>query len=262
MAAPAMAAPMPAQSVPVDPHPRFTQLVKQHELKPETARQLYEILNKCEIVMLCDDSGSMQSTIVEPISQKSTTRWMELKRLAAVVIEYVTAVNPNGLDLYFLNRGVVKGVQSTAGLQDVFAEQPTGGTPLNGALRRIFSDKSVLGPGRQWLLVVVVTDGVPSDGNHEALAATLRAKPSHTHVSFAECTDRPEDMEWLDALDRNITNFDNTDDYREELDKVRRLRGAQFKFDFNDYVIKVLLATFVKFYFNLDQQNQSCCVIL
>jgi len=257
-----MASPMPAQSPPPDPHPRFTQLVKQHELKPETARQLYEILNKCEIVMLCDDSGSMQSTIVEPISQKSTSRWMELKRLAAVVIEYVTAVNPDGLDLYFLNRGVVKGVKSTAGLQDVFAELPTGGTPINGALRRIYSDKSVLGPGRQWLLVVVVTDGVPSDGNHEALAATLRAKPSHTHVSFAECTDRPEDMEWLDELDRNITNFDNTDDYREELDKVRRLRGAQFKFDFNDYVIKVLLATFIKFYFNLDQQNQACCVIL
>jgi hypothetical protein len=216
----------------------------------------------CEVVVLCDDSGSMQSTIIEPISQKSTTRWMELKRLAAVIIEYVTAVTPDGLDLYFLNRGVVKGVKSAAGLQDIFSTLPTGSTPLNGALNRIYSDYRQLPPNRKYLLIVVVTDGVPSDGTKEKLAATIRAKPSFAHVSFAECTDRPEDMEWLDELDKNIPNFDNTDDYREELDKVRRLKGATFKFDFNDYVIKILLATFIKSYFNLDQANSGCCVIV
>jgi hypothetical protein len=100
----------------------------------------------------------------------------------------------------------------------------------------------------------------------------------------------------LDELDKNIPNFDNTDDCmssplslslislslclsvcvylhvcsrhvavctdREELDKVRRLKGATFKFDFNDYVIKILLATFIKSYFNLDQANSGCCVIV
>jgi len=246
---------------PVDPHPRFTQLVKQHELKPETAKQLYTVLTSCEIVLLCDDSGSMQSTIVEPISQKSTTRWMELKRLAAVVIEYVTAVVPEGLDLYFLNRGIVKGVKSVSGLQDVFSEPPTGGTPLNGCLQKIYADKAYVSGDRQ-LLIVVVTDGVPSDGTKEQLHQTIRAKSGNTHISFAECTDRPEDMEWLDEIDKSIPKFDNTDDYREELDKVRRLKGATFKFDFNDYVIKILLATFVKSYFNIDQANSGCCVML
>jgi hypothetical protein len=135
------------------------------------------------------------------------------------VRRYVTAVTPDGLDLYFLNRGVVKGnqlhcciastflktplttdrkrlwrsgVKSAAGLQDIFSTQPTGGTPLNGALNRIYSEYAQLPAGRKYLLIVVVTDGVPSDGTKDKLAATIRAKPSFAHVSFAECTDRPE----------------------------------------------------------------------
>src|SRR5579863_4735799 len=31
------------------------------------------------------------------------------------------------------------------------------------------------------------------------------------------------------------------------------VQGAQFKFDYCDYCIKILLATFVRWYFNLDQ---------
>jgi len=52
-----------------------------------------------------------------------------------------------------------------------------------------------------------------------------------------------------------IPNFDNTDDYREELQKVKQIQGQDFKFDYNDYVVKILLATFVRWYFNIDQQN-------
>lgn len=102
---------------------------------------------------------------------------------------YVTAINPNGLDLYFLNRTTVRGVNSSAGLQEIFAQQPDGETHLLQALRTIYCEKSRLPPGKQ-LLVVVITDGVPTDGNHAQLGAVIRAKPSNTHVSFAECTDR------------------------------------------------------------------------
>jgi hypothetical protein len=78
-------------------------------------------------------------------------------------------------------------------------------------------------------------------------------RSGNVHVSFAECTDNAEDMEYLDAWDGCIKNFDNTDDYREELQRVKMVQGMQFKFDYTDYVIKILLATFVRWYFNLDQ---------
>lgn len=55
--------------------------------------------------------------------------------------------------------------------------------------------------------------------------------------------------------DGSIKNFDNTDDYREELQRVKTINGQSFKFDYTDYVIKILLATFVRWYYNLDQGN-------
>jgi len=87
---------------------RFEQLVKQKELSVGTATQLKDILSMCEIVLLCDDSDSMAQPIAEegtdPFAPKRSTRWLELKKLSATIIEFVTAINVNGLDIYFLNR--------------------------------------------------------------------------------------------------------------------------------------------------------------
>jgi len=40
--------------------------------------------------------------------------------------------------------------------------------------------------------------------------------------------------------------------------------GATYKFDFSDYVIKILLATFYKNYFMIDQAGgagSGCCIV-
>ena len=246
------------------PPTKFDILVRQNELTSEVTKQLYEVLSSCEIVLLCDDSGSMKSSIIEPGSNKQTTRWMELKKLAAVLIEFVTAINPNGLDIYFFHRPILRNVIDIAGLQSTFLTDPNGSTPLIGTIRQIYQDKMGLPQGRQ-LLIIVITDGEPSDGTLGDLFNVLNYKPDNVHVSFAECTDNREQMEYLDRWDGMIQNFDNTDDYREELARVRSLQGPTFKFDYTDYVIKILLATFVRWYFNLDQRNiagnnnQDCC---
>ena len=238
---------------------RFEQLVKQRELNPGTATQLKDILSMCEIVLLCDDSDSMSQPIAEegtdPFAPKRSTRWLELKKLAATIIEFVTAINSNGLDIYFLNREKKCRVNSTTGLQSAFSALPNGGTPLIGTLRQIYNDKQKYITSDKKLLIIVVTDGEPTDGTRNDLYNTLVdvTRSGNVHVSFAECTDNAEDMEYLDAWDGCIKNFDNTDDYREELQRVKLVQGMQFKFDYTDYVIKILLATFVRWYFNLDQ---------
>jgi uncharacterized protein YegL len=235
---------------------RFDLLVKQNELTLEVATQLKQVLSTCDVILVCDDSGSMKSTIVEGNTNKQTTRWLELKKLAAVIIEFVTAINPNGLDIYFFNRPTLRNVTDLTGLQQTFNDLPNGSTPLIGTLRKIFRERANLPDDRQ-LLVIVITDGEPTDGNHEDLFSVLYYKPSNVHVSFAECTDNEEDMAYLDRWDGVIRNFDNTDDYREELARVKAVQGPQFKFDYTDYVIKILLATFVRWYFNLDQTQVS-----
>jgi len=141
------------------------------------------------------------------------------------------------------------------GLQTAFSAQPSGGTPLIGTLRKVYYDKIDLASKERKLLIIVVTDGEPTDGTRTDLYNALVeiTRNGNVHVSFAECTDNAEDMEYLDAWDGTIKNFDNTDDYREELQRVKMVQGMQFKFDYTDYVIKILLATFVRWYFNVDQ---------
>jgi len=257
---------------------KLDQLVKRHELQPPVPQQLHDVLTNCKIVLLCDDSSSMRQAVVEPGQRRKdsqTTRWSELKKLAAVIIEFVTATNPEGLDIHFLNRPSLSGVTDMTGLQQVFAKQPNGATPLIGSLRKIHNMYKNYLMDKQ-LLIVVITDGEPSDGKRGALFQVLTTITAmgNVHVSFAECTDNEADMRYLDEWDGRIKNFDNTDDYREELKRVKQAQGASFKFDYTDYVVKILLATFVRWYFNLDQQgtgtrrtpqtsyNDDCCIIL
>ena len=257
----ASAPPPSAQQAPPAPSQelsRFDILVKNNELIPQVANQLWEVLSTCEIVLLCDDSASMNQPIAEEgtgaFAVKRSTRWLELQKLASIIINFVTAINQNGLDIYFLNRPKLTNVNNITGLQSVFDNPPHGGTPLIHAIKQICHDKNYL-PNNKALLIVVITDGEPSDGSRYDLYNTLvqSTHKGNVHISFAECTDNEDDMEYLDQWDGRIKNFDNTDDYREELKRIKAVQGAQFKFNYTDYVIKILLATFVRWYFNLDQ---------
>lgn len=266
-------APLPAVTAP-PALSAFELLVKKNELKSPVPEKLKNLLSTCKIVLLCDDSSSMANTISEegsdPFAAKKSTRWLELKKLAAVIIEFVTAINPEGLDIHFLNRGIRYGVKDMTGLQLAFSDGPNGSTPLISKIRSVH-DEYAPTIGSKQLLLVVITDGEPSDGSRQDLFNVLMyvTRSGNVHVSFAECTDKAEDMEYLDAWDGRIPNFDNTDDYREELQRVKTAMGRNFKFDYTDYVIKILLATFDRWYYNLDQRYQQsyagqpgCCIIL
>ena len=131
-----------------------------------------------------------------------------------------------------------------------------GSTPLCTKISEIYRNKQQLirQSGKQ-LLIVVITDGEPSDGSHDDLRREIVNVTANgdCHVSFAECTDEESDMDYLDRWDGQIRNFDNTEDFRDEQRRVRQVNGPNFKFDYSDYVVKILLATFVRWYFNLDQ---------
>src|SRR5579863_452899 len=93
---------------------RFQQFVKQNELNDQVALQLESVLSNCDVVLLCDDSDSMANPIAEegtdPFAIKRSTRWLELKKLASAIIQLVTAINSDGMDIYFLNRPPLRGV--------------------------------------------------------------------------------------------------------------------------------------------------------
>jgi hypothetical protein len=126
---------------------------------------------------------------------------LELKRLAAEIVNIITCINTRGLDMYFLNRAPLRNVTTPAGLQAVFSVPPSGSTPLVGCLQQIHRERmgAVNSSGRT-LLLVVITDGEPAGGpleTRENLRQTLinLTASGKIHVSFAECTDQADDME-------------------------------------------------------------------
>ena len=308
-----MAAPPPAaQPAPPPAYPqRYADLVRRLELDQTRAADLYFMLSTCEIVLLCDDSGSMQTFIQpewgQPAPPVPVSRWDELKRLAATLIDFVISINPHGLDVAFLNRPGLATVTEKAGLQPLFANPPSGGTPLCGAIQRIVDVKrGQLGQrllsGERHLLLIVATDGEPSDGSASQLFRTIANCVSPTvHISAVECTDQEETMDYMDNWNTQLATFDNTDDYRADVRKVKARMGQQaatsaslalrlsfplavstwcsppcaaallsslltpgnnYKFTYEDWVVKILLGAFLTKYKRLDMNSIQCCTIL
>ena len=207
-----------AASAPGDPsadaaRARFAQFVAFREIRPAMADDLFGVLTTSRVVLLLDDSGSMNTSVSDPNRPMAppTTRWAELLRLAACVVDIVTSTTPAGCDCYFLNRPPVLGATSPEALAPAFNfAPPQGGTPLIGTLSRIFGAYQAEAEAGRRVIVVVITDGEPSDGSPDNLFALLRARHQNVHISLAECNDNEEEMSWLDGWDQRLVNFDNS----------------------------------------------------
>lgn len=248
----------------------FQQFVEDNEIAPDVAADLQSVLTTTKVILLLDDSGSMNTRIVDPgaaafaqaASGAVVTRWSELEKLAATAVEMITVTASTGLDVHFLNRGSLMGVTRRDQLTSAFAARPAGGTPLISKLTSIFrsaADECALG---RRVLVIVITDGEPSDGSPDDLYAMLntylRRMSPNLHVSFAECNDNEEEMAYLDGWDNRLPNFDNTDDYKMEAMRVKAAqasRGMRVRFTYVDYVVKIILGSVLRRYFMMDQST-------
>lgn len=272
---------------------RFDDLVARKEIRADMADDLYGCLTASKVVLLLDDSGSMGTRVSDPMSLPYSrngiaTRWSELDMLAHSAIDIITSTNPAGVDTYFLNRASMMGVTSHEQIAPAFLSPPRGGTPIIGALRNIFSVYNSLAASGTRVLVVVITDGEPSDGSTADLFNLLKyQRHNNIHISLAEMSEDEETMAFLDTWDRLLVNFDNTDDYRMEQRRV--LRNGIRKFTYNvsslqwglplssffflfltllfvptliqlplllppqDYVVKILLGSLMRKYFLMDK---------
>jgi hypothetical protein len=227
---------------------RFDDLVARREISPQMADDLYSSLTSTKVVLLLDDSGSMGTRVADPLSMPYSrtgyaSRWSELDMLSHGVIDFVSATTPAGLDVFFLNRPSLLGVTDHAQIAPAFVAPPRGGTPVIGALRGIFERYSGAAAAGQRVLVVVITDGEPSDGSVNDLFNLLKFKRHpNIHVSLAEMSDDEETMRFLDGWDTRLANFDNNDDFAVERRRVLAT-GRVRKFTYHDYIVKILLGS-------------------
>ncbi|CAF3328109.1 unnamed protein product [Rotaria sp. Silwood2] len=141
---------------------RLQAIAQQYEIS-DTLVQRLNILQQFEVVILCDDSNSMNT----PVNGTAGTCWNELHAIVKIVVDISTVFDSNGVDVHFLNWPPKLNVTDSQQIVESFAQRPQGLTTLTPTLRRIFqTGASKPNNSKRLLLVVfVATNGAPTD-NH------------------------------------------------------------------------------------------------
>ncbi|CAF3027656.1 unnamed protein product [Rotaria sp. Silwood2] len=227
---------------------KFQQFIRRYEINTTFAAKLRG-LDGYEIVFICDDSGSMNTELSDvsgPYNQ-SPTRWDELKQTVSIVVDLASTLDPDGVDVYFLNRQPMYNVQSP--------------TPMVRVLRQVLKDKRNEIQERK-LLILLATDGAPTDDNGQPRVDELRKfllqerKPTdRIPVTIIACTDDDECMSYLNNWDKDIPNLDVVDDYRNEKKEILACQGKSFPFSYGDYVVKILMGGVDSWFDELDEKK-------
>jgi hypothetical protein len=227
--------------------PALSAIRNKYNIPLEIAENLLK-LRKFEIVIVCDDSGSME-TLVDGTQR---TRWDELRSIVKIVLDISVSFALNGVDIHFLNGRNLFKVKDPGIIDQAFAKSPCGYTPLVPVLKKIFtSDLARRGRDKK-LLVFVATDGQPTDDNGNPQVDELKhlmqetRQSVTTHVTFLLCTDDQDSVGYLDKWDKEMKNVDVTDDYNTETKKIRQYRGDNYPFSYGDYVVKALAGAIIQ----------------
>ena len=219
------------------------EVAREFDISTERVQRLRQ-LRDFEIVVVCDDSGSMKT----PVDNSQRTRWDELCKIVKIVIKIGVIFDCTGVDIYFLNRKSYSNVKDPKEVDEAFQEPPSGYTPLVPILNRIFLSKLADRGRDKKLLVFVATDGMPTDDNgnddgYEFRKTMIEKRQiDTTYVSFLLCTDDPIRVNRFMVWDKQMNNVDVTDDFHTERNRIRKCqKNSYYPFSYGDYVIKALV---------------------
>lgn len=242
---------------------------RQYEISPYFAKKL-EKLRGIEIVLLCDDSGSMeQAGSFDKKLNRCLTRWEELKQRVVIIMEIAMIMDPDGIDIYFLNRNSVHNIKNVNQINNIFATPPCGGTPLTESLNKILIEKQHV-INEKKVLIIIATDGEPRkydrngrdvDGREEFIQVLKNRKPiENIPISIMACTDDEKVMAFLNKVDK-IPYIDVLDDYENEKEEILRAQGSNYIFGLGDYIVKTLVGPFDLELDNLDEKKYNCILL-
>lgn len=239
----------------------LTTILNRFEISIASAQDLVS-LEDYEIVIIVDDSGSMSLPAVPPaqrqLGQVSTTRWDELRETVTQIVDIGCCFDASGVDLFFLNRGDVKGVRGSTDprLAGAFRSGPSGGTPLTETMRRV----AVACGGERPVLLFVLTDGEPNGGVqafHRELSRLVKKQstPYTFRVQIMACTGDENAVGYLDQIDEEFEEVDVTDDYYSEMIQVLKVARRVNKFTRGDWCMKAMLGPISKKFDDLDEKK-------
>ena len=164
---------------------------------------------------------------------------------------------------------MARNVRTPNDLVPYMAAPPGGYTPIPHVLGTVLNNNRPEFLGEKKLLIIIVTDGEPTDDQGRADIAGLRnallARGPEVYTTIVSCTDQDDTMTYLNDWDRQIPRLDVVDDYRSEKKEILEAQGAGFRFTFGDYVVKSLLGSIDPSLDNLDEKsymsNSNCTVL-
>jgi len=194
---------------PQEPKPAVTLGVQKATLD-ET--RLAKAIAPYDIVILVDRSGSMNGGL--GIGPQDITRWTWCRQALAGFAQFCQDRLPEGarqLTIIPFNSGFEEFKTNTPqALEHVFDSfVPEGGTniyaPLNHVFRQHFSQSPA---SRHPLLIVVMTDGLPNEGDNVQdliiSASKMIKDPSELVITFMEVGKTAESEELVDLLDHRL----------------------------------------------------------
>ena len=247
-----------------------------------------------DIVIIVDDSGSMQlPSDYQPDPAVKQTRFQELYNCITKISKIANVMDDDGIDLIFLNSGIWKNVRTDAAVKGIFngtshrdlPSPGSPGTPLCETYRQFikmyypstydYARNHQLIPTRNGtkacgirsqtvhtggdnekpILLILATDGEPSDGTPEDLKHIMEVlHPRNLYKSIVACTGEANVLRFLKSLD-TMERTDVTDDFTSEkrvIDEIQRRWDPSYNFSYDDYLAKILLGSIDP---DIDQLN-------
>eukprot|EP00919_Chromeraceae_sp_WS-2016_P031034 GHVR01073360.1.p1 GENE.GHVR01073360.1~~GHVR01073360.1.p1 ORF type:complete len:244 (+),score=45.23 GHVR01073360.1:46-777(+) len=222
-------------------------------------------LIKCsgtDIVVIADDSGSMKLS-----AGNKKSRWEELQQTLESLLHVLLAVDhKNGFHLCLLNKPKFVNFMNIDQVNNLFdTTKPHNGTPLMAALESVFRGDWNPGTPYDDVIVIVMTDGVPSDCTMSDLEKVIRKRPSNYYMSFLMCTNEDAIVDMYNKLIDPIPGCDITDDFHSEAKQCENKRGK--KLSYNEWIVKCVLGGKFSKYDKKDEKkkddkaNTPCCTI-
>lgn len=246
---------------------KFKNIIIKYEINYDFAFRLRSI-EGVDIVLIIDDSSSMTTPVIDREQadlspfRELPTRWDELKHVVSIIIDLASTLDPDGVDVYFLNRPSILHVYESKQLDDVFEILPHGPTPLVRVLNEVLRRKRLQNHDRK-VLILIATDGLPTNDRGESDLKTLerllrncrQSTTDNIYITFIACTNDLECVGYLNKFDRHIPFVDVLDDYQSERKEILRVQGKNFPFSHGDYVVKILMGSIDPWFDHLDERK-------
>lgn len=223
-------------------HKYLDELSDKYKIDRNLVERLH-ILEEFEIIILCDDTGSMN--MCNHNSEK--TPWEKLKEIVKIILHIGTVFDDNGVDVYFVRRPTLFNVTDPKIIDQSFIDNPKRYGSLTPMLQHIFQlPESEVGYDKK-LLVFIATDGSLTDELNENTLSSLEKvmreerQSDTTHVMFLLCNNNSNSIEYFSKWTHDMENVSVTGTYQTTQEIVRRSQGYDHPFSFGDYVVKTLL---------------------